>query len=119
MHTDAAAATAAEANESKLIGVYAETPITDAEKNYVLSNNAIYKVGTAGATIPAYRAYIQVSSTSPSRELTFTVDGEVTTAIEGISTENNHGDIYNLNGQRVDKAQKGLYIVNGKKVVIK
>ena len=27
--------------------------------------------------------------------------------------------IYNLNGQRVDKAQKGLYIVNGKKVVIK
>ena len=27
--------------------------------------------------------------------------------------------IYNLNGQRVEKAQKGLYIVNGKKVVIK
>ena len=27
--------------------------------------------------------------------------------------------IYTINGQRVDKAQKGLYIVNGKKVVIK
>ena len=27
--------------------------------------------------------------------------------------------IYNLNGIRVDKAQKGLYIINGKKVVIK
>ena len=27
--------------------------------------------------------------------------------------------IYNLNGQRVDKAQKGLYTVNGRKVVIK
>ena len=27
--------------------------------------------------------------------------------------------IYTINGQRVDKAQKGLYIVNGRKVVIK
>jgi len=28
-----------------------------------------------------------------------------------------HNEIYNLNGQRVMKAQKGLYIQNGKKVV--
>ena len=27
--------------------------------------------------------------------------------------------IYNLNGQRVEKAQKGINIVNGKKVIIK
>lgn len=27
--------------------------------------------------------------------------------------------IYNLNGQRVNKAQKGLYIINGKKVLVK
>ena len=27
--------------------------------------------------------------------------------------------IYNLNGQRVEKAQKGIYIVNGKKVLFK
>ena len=27
--------------------------------------------------------------------------------------------IYNLNGQKVNKAQKGLFIINGKKVVIK
>ena len=26
---------------------------------------------------------------------------------------------YNLNGQKVEKTQKGLYIINGKKVVIK
>ena len=25
--------------------------------------------------------------------------------------------IYNLNGQKVNKAQKGLYIINGKKVI--
>ena len=28
-------------------------------------------------------------------------------------------EMFNLNGQRVEKAQKGLYIVNGKKVVLK
>jgi len=42
----------------------------------------------------------------------------------GISTpRNDHGDrtkgIYNLSGQRVDNPTKGLYIVNGKKVVMK
>lgn len=29
------------------------------------------------------------------------------------------GTIYNLNGQKVNKAQKGLFIINGKKVVVK
>jgi hypothetical protein len=31
----------------------------------------------------------------------------------------NDGVIYNLQGVRVDKATKGVYIINGKKVVIK
>ena len=30
-----------------------------------------------------------------------------------------NAEIYNLSGQRVNKAQKGIYIVNGKKVVMK
>ena len=30
-----------------------------------------------------------------------------------------NSEIYNLNGQKVQNAQKGLYIVNGKKVVVK
>ena len=30
-----------------------------------------------------------------------------------------HGSIYNMNGQRVEKAVKGLYIINGKKILIK
>jgi hypothetical protein len=33
--------------------------------------------------------------------------------------EMNAEGIFNLNGQKVMKAQKGLYIKNGKKVVIK
>ena len=45
----------------------------------------------------------------------------VATGIEEIApaTTTADGKVYNLQGIRVDKAQKGLYIINGKKVVIK
>ena len=116
----AAVATDATANEASLKGTYTSIDITNAEKNYVLSDNAIYSVGVDGATINPYRAYIQVAQDAPSRALRFVVDGEQTTAIEGIDAENaENGLVYNLNGQRVVKAQKGLYIVNGKKMVKK
>ena len=41
------------------------------------------------------------------------------TGIEAVCTEAKNGNVYNLQGQKVEKAQKGLYIVNGKKVVVK
>lgn len=39
------------------------------------------------------------------------------TAIEGVATEAEKNDIFDLNGHRVSKAQKGVYIINGKKVL--
>ncbi len=41
------------------------------------------------------------------------------TGINAVSTAANNAVIFNMAGQRVEKAQKGLYIVNGKKVVLK
>ena len=43
----------------------------------------------------------------------------VDTGINTLKAEIENGSVYNLNGQKVEKAQKGLYIINGKKVVIK
>jgi len=115
-------------NNLSLIGSYSEIEITsDGDKNYVLSNNTIYPVGEAGATIPVYRAYIQDANTySLGRSLKFVVDEEVT-AIEGISDKNYvNGTVYNLNGQVVrknastlDGLKKGVYIVNGQRVIVK
>lgn len=48
----------------------------------------------------------------------FLLDG-TPTAIEGVEAENKTDVIYNLSGQRVQKAQRGLYIVNGKKLMVK
>ena len=70
---------------------------------------------------PASGAVIlNVSSASGARELTIGIDDDVT----GISTMHNsqsimHNEFYNLAGQRVAQPTKGLYIVNGKKVVVK
>lgn len=42
-----------------------------------------------------------------------------TTAISTVPTDNGKADIYNLQGQRVNKATHGIYIIGGKKVVVK
>lgn len=119
----AAAATDVTAGDVSLKGVYAETNVTAAKDvtNYVLSGNKIYKVGANDATVNPYHAYIQLAlPTLESRELTFTVDGEAT-GISEVKAQNNaaDGNIYNLNGQRVKNAKKGVYIMNGKTVIVK
>ena len=44
----------------------------------------------------------------------------VTDGIKSLNTENQMAnEIFNMNGQKVMKAQKGLFIINGKKVIVK
>lgn len=49
----------------------------------------------------------------------FGEDNGVTTSINNVEKITEGAAIYNLNGVRVNKMQKGVYVVNGKKVVIK
>jgi len=116
----AAAVTNATAAEASLVGTYAVKGITNAEKNYVLSNNTIYPVGTAGATINPYRAYIQVAQDAPAR-LSIVVDGEETNSIHYLSADLSDGEgvVYNLNGQKVQNVKNGVFVKNGKKVVVR
>lgn len=79
-------------------------------------------VGTAA--LPVNKAYLVVPAANfdgGNARLSFTFEeGEATgiATAEGASRMSD-GVVYNLQGQKVEKAQKGLYIVNGKKVVIK
>ena len=41
------------------------------------------------------------------------------TRINSLKSDSQQGVIYNMNGQKVNKAQKGLFIINGKKTVVK
>lgn len=67
-------------------------------------------------TVKDGTAYLAVSNAAGVKG--FLLDG-TPTAIEGVEAENNTDVIYNLSGQRVQKAQRGLYIVNGKKLMVK
>lgn len=66
--------------------------------------------------VKAGTAYLAVPNAASVKG--FLLDG-TPTAIEGVEAENNTDVIYNLSGQRVQKAQRGLYIVNGKKLMVK
>ena len=71
-----------------------------------------------GDFIKGFRAYLPVpAGTPPIRGMIF---GGTTTDIEGATTEETAAPvIYDLSGRRVQRATKGMYIVNGKKMYVK
>ncbi len=77
--------------------------------------NAQFGPATSETTIAAGKAYLVVSSGASRLNVVF---GE-TTGIKSIEAQEAQEGIYNLQGQRVAKAQNGLYIVNGKKAIVK
>jgi hypothetical protein len=76
-----------------------------------------YKV-KAGTKVPAGKCYLAVLATSAPEFLGFSGDATGVNEVRGKMADV-RGEFYNLNGQRVAQPTKGLYIVNGKKVVVK
>lgn len=107
-------ADAIETNDLKI----SEGDITGAAGNvYVLANGnkgvGFYKLAS-DATVPAGKAYLEVADGS--REF---IGFGGATAVNSVKTVKADGAIYNLAGQRVKNAQKGIFIINGKKIVVK
>ena len=106
-----------------LTGTTTGKNIAGSQSNYlVLGRDAsdLTKVGfyrPSGTQIPAYKAYIYLGSSNV-QGLAFNFDG-ATTDINNISATTDKQEIYDLSGRRVMKANKGLYIINGKKCFIK
>ena len=74
----------------------------------------------AGGALSPGKVYVEAPAAATARDfLAFAFDNE-TTAIESVvKTHKVDGQYFNLAGQRVAQPTKGLYIVNGMKVVIK
>ena len=105
---------------SALVGVTEATEVQGAGI-FVLMNGdsgiGFYKTTTTSFTVGAHTAYIpalEENQSNPSRNF-IAIDGA--TAIKAIETAKQNGEIFNLAGQRVKSAQKGLYIIGGKKVI--
>lgn len=99
------------------VGVYAPQK---AEGMYGIDGNGKLHKGGAGATIAAFHAYLNVTG-SGSAPAVVAFNGSTPTAINGVAADKTvNTAVYDLSGRRVyGKLQKGLYIMNGKKVVVK
>lgn len=67
--------------------------------------------------LPGFKAYLLDEASQGSKGIEFGGTSTGIATVEGAATESSA--IYNLAGQRVEKAVKGVYIVNGKKVLVK
>ena len=118
--TDEATSEDVEGNLLEATGVSGTAVEKDAA--YVLSKtDGKFHLTNAG-TIPAGKAYLPAGAVGARvLDLSFGDEEGETTAlseVRGLKSEV-RGEFYNLNGQRVAQPTKGLYIVNGRKVVIK
>lgn len=122
---DAAITTKWGMTDLKFKGSYNNHQNLDAD-NYIWNNGKLYHLTKTNHWMKGYRCWLDPSwvNSENAKLLTFGFGDGETTGVDvpfaDISTNNTK--VYNLNGQRVDNmlgVQPGIYIVNGKKVVVK
>ena len=104
---------------NKMAGSATETTAITENGGYILKDG-VFQPATAG-TLAAGKAYLEIAvSSAHELIMDFDEEGDVTGVTDVRSKMSDvRGDFYNLNGQKVQNPTKGLYIVNGKKVVVK
>lgn len=119
-------------NENEMVGVLVDTPVyfnptaTTGIGCFILQNGAFYKAGEmSAAKLKAGKAYLKTHTSigqthGNNAPLAIVFEGETT----GITNTNCTNDtnisiVYDLSGRRVAQPTKGLYIVNGRKMIIK
>lgn len=98
-------------------GAFDSETVTSGETTYYGWNeNGEFVKATTGTLLP-FRTYLTTSAAQAAPS--FKVIMDKPTGIDTITTTETDGAIYDLTGRRVEKAVKGIYIRDGKKVYIK
>ena len=124
------ASAAAVSGNDLVAGTGAEVATVDGDYTNMILNNVDGNIGfyfAAGQTVATNRAYLHIlTSLAPEKESTearpMNLVFEDMTGINTVKGEEfmvNGSETYNLQGQRVAQPAKGLYIINGKKVMVK
>ena len=71
-----------------------------------------------GAAVAADKAYLQIDAATGAVRNFLAFIGTAD-AIQQVVAESENAPVYNLNGQRVQKAQRGIYVKNGRVFVVK
>lgn len=106
----------------KFIGTFHAGTIIPQNNLFLSDNKFYYSVGKTKCK--AFRAYfwfkdVLADLNSAGSRITLQFNDDSTTGIRNLRGEETDATIYDLQGRRVKKQSKGLYIVNNKKVVIK
>ena len=100
------------------VGVPSTGVMPAATPNYILMNGYFVK-SEEGAVIGAHRCYLTTPPSSPARQF-YVIDPNATGINAFDATVTGDDRWYDLQGNRISKpTRKGLYIRNGKKVVVK
>ena len=90
--------------------------------SYVLqtqdNRQAFYKLASAATANQVNRAYLTVPASNAKAFFFYLDDADAINDVRS-KMEDGRSEIFNLAGQRVSKLQKGVNIVNGKKVLVK
>lgn len=107
------------------VGIYTNGNIPS--DSYFFSGNKLWHATDNNNTIKPFRGYFTYTGANTAnlaKSVPFVLDNGETTAIGTINADGQmetkaDGVFYNIAGQRVTNPRKGLYIVNGKKVILK
>lgn len=120
-----------DAGKMNFMGTYTKQDAAIVKDSYLLSGGEWYHTNVTLNSVKGFRTWLAPANGQSTNGLTFAIDGVIEgelTDIDGVEAETGvaaDGKVYNLNGQAVnnngslDGLPKGIYIVNGKKYVVK
>ena len=116
------------------IGTYTNmgsTPFTTKDYFFVTNSNKLTRVSRDGMkmVLKGYRAYFHDSSAAGAKSFTVSIGDSEATGIDDINGEEESHDVYDLQGRKVASdlpwseakrlLRQGVYIVNGKRMIVK
>lgn len=113
----------------ELKGIYSQRTASQLADCYAINTNGEWSPIASDAYLNPFRLYLKMTNrdgspveveASAMQSIRIRLKDEYTTDIDEVTTNTNESPvIYDLSGRRVDNPGKGVYIVNGKKVIFK
>ena len=113
-----------------LVGVTEDTYLTDiiqkdSENDYYVLKDGVFQPCTGG-TLKAGKAYLKVpigtfptNPSAPNLMVSFEGDDDAPTGIQTVGNESENAEWYSLEGVKTSSPKNGIYVKNGKKIIVK
>ena len=111
-----------------VIGTYSTLSAEELQGCYAISTDGMWQPLAAGTELKPFRHYMRITDRDGSpvksenvRSMSIRVAGENTTGIEEVEEQSaDNKEIYDLQGRKINEiTESGIYIIDGKKIVVK